>query len=356
MPRKRSSKGKKKSSVPAMFKVPTSGALSCPPVDDEFATKLIVDNNGHGRCVRPDFINVEHKKEMGHANFESKQHVERNDIMDITSPYMVNMSQRNLLSHLLGRNKVSDMEMANALSYAGFLNASCPPVNEPNKTEPYIDLLSGKLQCREPSRNILQSFGVPSAGCPNKFGDPMAIEHYVDHLGRGACRRPVFNGQFNCPTSDNLKATKHVTLPNGTGICVEDEFYDKEPFIMPRQLVYPAKMNEKILDFINVYNNSKMDVNSILRLNSYFRGFEGNNISKLRNVLENDPTSAIYNVVASKIKNLSDPKMANYALVHYFREAKPEEYARLISNPMKYLEILGLSPKAKNILMGGGQH
>jgi hypothetical protein len=277
---------------------------------------------------------------------------ESGNITNLVSPYYVNMEQRNLLSHLLGKDQVSHMEMLNALTYSGMINSKCPPVNEPHKTEEYLNLLTGERECREPQMNVNQYFGVSPDNCPNKYGDPLAVEHYVDFWGRGQCRRPVMSGKFTCPPSDNPRALKHVTLRNGVGICVEDS-YNQTPFVMPSKLVYPRDINNKLIEYLSMYKDMDMDLDSIVRLNEIFVSSSGKPLQDIRSKLESDPMSVMMSKIASKLKTSSDPKYANYALVYYLKNRHPSDYAKIINDPTKYLRAMGVSGSMINKMNGG---
>lgn len=327
-------------------RIPKSGAFSCPEYDiisgkkiNPHNTKLFVDENGVGRCVPQSF------RSRGYA---AADHGQRNNITDLVAPYSVNIAQRQQLAYLLGKNQVSNMEVLNALSYAGFINSSCPPVGAPNDTEEYINLITGKRQCRKPMKNRKQFYGIPPNGCPVKYGDPKAIEHYVDKWHRGQCRRPVLSGKFECDLNQKL-----VVLENGQGICVKDPYFSPDPFVFPRQLVYPAAENKKIMEYLTLYNRYNLDLESILRLNNIFVGSEPKKLTDVRVLLSNDPHNAIFSLVAGKLKKMTDVKSANNALLHYFRLKHGQDYRSIISNPMKYLKFLGFSPKLQDAMLGG---
>ena len=57
----------------------------------------------------------------------------------------------------------------------------------------------------------------------------VVAEQRLDFQGEAHCRRPVFRGHFVCPPKDDLTRTTHLTLPDGTGICIRSqEDYDLE--------------------------------------------------------------------------------------------------------------------------------
>lgn len=109
---------------------------------------------------------------------------------------------------------------------------SCPPLNEPHKTQRFIDP-DGHFGCRVPMepRNLLEAVdaGAP-AQCP-PFKGSRRTQFHVTADGKGICREPVRTGEHACPApgGDPL-ATIHETLPGGVGIC-------KKPFEVPQTLV-----------------------------------------------------------------------------------------------------------------------
>jgi hypothetical protein len=187
-------------------------------------------------------------------------------------------------------------------------------------------------------------------GCPHKYSDPKALEHYVDAFGVGMCRRPVIRGKFFCPDPSNPLAVKHVTLPDGTGICIQNSVFRK-PFVMPKRLVYPSDINTDCKEFLQLYSDTDIDYNSIVFLNKLFTS--GNkSIDEIRGVLETDPTSVINNEVVKRLRSLKNVKHANYALIHYFRETDPENYKLYVGTPDKYLKVLGLSKDVIELARG----
>jgi hypothetical protein len=187
-------------------------------------------------------------------------------------------------------------------------------------------------------------------GCPHKYGDPKALEHYIDAFGTGMCRRPVMRGKFFCPDPTNPVAVKHVTLPDGTGICIQNSVFRK-PFVMPKRLVYPTDINTECKDFLQLYSDTDINYDSIVFLNKLFTSGT-KSIDDIRSVLENDPTSVINNEVVKRLRSLKNVKHANYALIHYFRETDPENYKLYVGTPDKYLKALGLSNKVIEVARG----
>jgi len=239
----------------------------CPP-----GSNLIIDMTDPSR--RPKCGNIgrktyltniqkaELKGEMSRAA-QSKLH----DLTGYITPYMVNVPQRRLLSYLVGKDTINEMEAYNTLVYSGIIPNTCPPGKET-----YLDAMSGRPQCRDKIRKVVV-FGE-NITCPERNKNPYAIEKYIDYDGQAKCRIPVLHGKFTCPPKsrniDDMMRTKHVTLPDGTGICIRPQIdIDRETFV-PHNLIYPVSVFDKMNKFINLYEQQSLDGPTIRSLNDAF--------------------------------------------------------------------------------------
>ena len=107
------------------------------------------------------------------------------------------------------------------------------------------------------------------------------------------------------------------------------------------------------MEYVKLYSTYSPDLDDIIRLNSVLTTAPSGGINKVRTILEQDPSSALNAEVARRLKNVHDSKYANYALIHYFRSAKPEDYSLYVDNPNKYFTALGFSSDALNKMRGG---
>jgi len=110
---------------------------------------------------------------------------------------------------------------------------SCPPLNEPHRTERFIDP-DGHFGCRMPvpKRDVTEAVdaGKPEH-CP-PFQGSRRTQFHVTADNKGICREPIRTGEHFCPAPNgDPLATVHETLPGGVGIC-------KKQFEVPQTLVY----------------------------------------------------------------------------------------------------------------------
>jgi hypothetical protein len=161
--------------------------------------------------------------------------IDREDLLEVTRTLL-----RSMLVKKAPTIKVYDYGRHVSQSINSFVRSiqqSCPPVNEPNKTESFVDP-DGNKSCRVPieKRRPMKGFKNPES-CPEFAGSRRTQYHVTNDL-TGVCREPVRTGAHQCPDPiyKNPKtgeiiyadpmATIHETLPGGVGIC-------KRPFSMP---------------------------------------------------------------------------------------------------------------------------
>jgi len=293
--------------------------LSCDPNDPNGRTQLVIKPDGRGMCVVPnverEIEKLRKKKDAENAK-AVKKYLAMNNLTDLVSPYMADPVQKSILSYILGRKNVNEIEMLNALVYSGIINTKCPPPGEEHKTEEYINILTGKTECREPipAREAITDADI---SCPQLDGDPYAIEKYIDFFGEAKCRRPVLSGAFTCPPAGNPKKTQHVTLANGTGVCVEDSRFkkDSDKFILPTNLVYPDEINTRIVEFLRMYVDNRFTSEQVHHLASLFRNAK--TLGDLKRGLSNDAYYEEIVAIVSNMKSDDDIGIAKSALLQY---------------------------------------
>lgn len=244
----------------------------CDPNDPSGKIQLKIVN-GKSVCVRPDVmykINKMKEEKKYLDDKAAKKFARDNNISDYVGPYMPDMVQKKLLSHMLGTDNVSQLVHLTASKYYGDINVSCPPSNPKDwyKTESYINPLNGQMECRAPPLDIVSKLegenktAYEDLSCPTQAGDALAVEKYVDFYGKARCRRPVISGEFSCPTPGNYLATVSKTLPNGTGICVEPNDVDGNNLILPDSVsavAFSELEEKKISEMIRILHMSQSD-------------------------------------------------------------------------------------------------
>lgn len=201
------------------------------------------------------------------------EYLKNNDLTDLVSPYIYDNVQMNVLKYILGSQNADSIAGLNALNYAGVINTSCPPPKEPWKTESYKNIITGKLECREPIPRRTENVpaGADPLSCPSPSGDPMAVQKYIDMYGQGHCVRPVVSGQFSCPPKNDPTKTKLKVLKNNVGVCVKDPMLTRKKNLMPNQLVYVDKLDPNALKYLEVYNDERLTLQQIGYLNDILR-------------------------------------------------------------------------------------
>jgi hypothetical protein len=234
------------------------------------------------------------------------------------TPYTVNRYQSNLLAHIIGKAEVSKLEEFNALAYAGLINVEC---TQAGVNERYVDPFTGRVQCRKPSRNMTHK-------CPGESdvtddnASPFNIEPYIDADKQRRCRKPVRSGQFSCPQPDVLDSLgnklidnslkrSHVTLPDGTGICVDD--YDMNKYrMMPTDLVHNDMA--KISNYISLIESLGLDGKGVSMLNETLKS---PGLIKMKEQLLMDPDYSLFTHILRNIYTDDDQRLANIALYQY---------------------------------------
>lgn len=200
----------------------------CDPNDPEGNINLQILPDGTHICVKPDIAFLLSKAEKKNQKINSElieKSIKDNDLQDYIGPYMGDPVQKELLSHLLGTKNVDNLTQFNVLTQSKVVNTTCPPINpkEWYKTEQYLNPITGMQECRAPRVDYPAENPTDNTACPNEFGDPLAIEKYIDFYGKPQCRRPIISGSFSCPTPANYLATELKVLPDGTGVCIEPD-------------------------------------------------------------------------------------------------------------------------------------
>ena len=301
-----------------------------------------------------------------------KKHSEYN-MSNLISPYYVNPYQKRMLQDIIGTKNVKDIEMLNALVYAGILNVDCPPRGYNEYSEKYIDPITGKIQCRRPqsSKKIASAqeelelkYPRPALPgkefrCPMPGDSPFAFEAYVDDMGHPKCRPPVVRGDFSCPKGevrDNVdhmglyEMGEHKTLHDGTGICTE---YDtlRSPGMYPDSvvpgvndayMVYGTTMYEKIKNYVNMFDDLGMNVNMINDLNSVLKSSKY--VGDFRDKIVKKPSLAPLFGIIKNINTDDDLRIANTALYELMKSTH-SDYMK--QHNVTYGGFMGMTGGAK---------
>lgn len=289
---------------------------------------------------------------------DAKMYKTRNlesNMMDLIPPYEVNPAQRRLLEHILGVKNVNDIEMFNTLVHAGLINTSCPPLGQPEKTEMYVDPVSGRKQCRNPTPlRRVASGQSKDKKCPDSSdGDPFAVEKYIDWQGNVTCRRPVISGAFFCPQPDEPSKTESVVLSDGTGICLEPEAADRAARTFPTQVIYPVGL-DKLSLYETVFNSINMNPEMVNRVNSLLLSAKG--LTDLRSRVEKDSALGWLMGAIKHMKTNDDIKVSNAALYKYIQTNMPDYLPTIMGEKGTavdaYLQFFGIK-SPRNLVLGG---
>lgn len=237
------------------------------------------------------------------------------------TPYTVNPYQRNMLSHILGKDNISAIEEFNALVYSGLVNVNCPPIDKPELTEKYHDPLTGRAQCRKPTRDTSSHRCPTESSDPLEQGDPFKIEPYTDAFGKFRCRKPVRSGHFQCPPPnvydpqfgkimDNSMKTEHITMPDGTGICIDKNEQSKYS-MMPTSVIGTS---DKVKNFISQIESMGLDQ---IKLKTLAQALKAPGLIDMKDALLSDPQYSAFNNVLRNIYTDDDQHSANIALFQY---------------------------------------
>jgi len=243
--------------------------------------------------------------------------IQNNNLSDIVSPYMYNKDSENILKYILGRKEMDKIIGLNALAYSGVINTTCPPPNAPDQTEEFLNIMTGKKECREPIPKRKQLSGVDKC----KEG----LEKYIDFFGKAHCQRPVLSGAFSCPPKGDPSKLKRVVLKNNVGICVEDPLLTKgsKKFVIPAQLVYfNDKINEKMVDMLNYLNQSRLSNDILMRLGNILK--YNRSLSDIKSGLSRDPEYEIFALMADNLHEKDDVHIAKSAYMYYLLQNNPE--------------------------------
>lgn len=269
-----------------------------------------------------------------------QQYGQDQNLTDFIAPYYINPFQRSMLSNIIGKKNVNDIEMFNALVYANILQTRCGD-NEDN----YLDPVTGKVQCRR-KQNLTekQQKAWKDFKCPEgKEGDPdydgFAIEKYMDSFGQMRCRTPVLRGNNTCPPNyvrvpgppDGSSTDTYATLTNsvglydGTGVCIPSYNTDS-PGMYPYDIIglenhpylHGKDIYDKIRNYVNMFEGVGLnfgmikDLNKILKSSKYTADF--------RDKIIQQPSLAPLQFMTHHINTDDDIKIANTALYEVARK------------------------------------
>ena len=303
-------------------------------------------------CVQP--------KAVGKVVSELKEAVERADkgrrprekeIIDLVSPYQVNPYQRRILSYVIGKDSVDRMEATNALTYAGIIDNSCPP-----GLEEYVHVVTGKRQCRPRLKKVVQWRG--KVGCPDPQGDPYAIEHFVDAQGVGQCRRPVLQGHFRCPPHNAPDKIEHITLPDGTGVCIAPRADIDNEFFIPDHVVYPRGIMSRIQDFEKLFKQFNLNSDHIRHLNVSLLqagGDKGDLAKRLKQHIRGGVQRTLEEELVKRIASDQDIHIAMHGLFEYARKHNPSIFNGLVPTKGEFLRMIMGDPSVGERMSGGGR-
>jgi len=285
------------------------------------------------------------------------------DMSNLIAPYYVNPHQRQMLKNIIGTKNVEDIEMLNALVYAGIINVDCPPLGQSSLNEKYVDPVSGHIQCRRGVNwNKLQkTVPNPNKTCPPP-DNPMAIEKYVNALNEVDCRPPVIRGQFSCPPGvihDGIdmdpRATymQNMTLSDGTGTCVKPYgvgsvgLYPSDvsrPMAMngPEQLLYGKSIYEKIQNYVSIFDDIGLNVDLIEPLNKMIK--ESPYLGDFRAKFLKQPSLIPLQTLLPHVNTDDDMRILNTALYEYLRKKHP---GYIQSKKLSYGGFMGMTGGAR---------
>lgn len=260
--------------------------------------------------------NIEKKLEYFKHQKEKKtdevidKFIKNNNLSDIVSPYMYNKDSENILKYILGQKQMDKIVGLNALAYSGVINTSCPPPSAPNQTEEFLNIMTGKKECREPIPERKQYTGPEK--CDN------GLEKYIDFFGKAHCQRPVLSGAFSCPPKGDPTKLKRIVLKNNVGVCVEDPLLTKgsRKFVMPAQLVYfNDEINEKMVGMLNYLNQTRFNNDILLRLGNILK--YNRSLSDIKSGLSRDPEYELFAIMADNLNEKNDVHIAKSAYMYY---------------------------------------
>jgi len=336
-PKKRKSKRRKrKVSRP---RAPTHGEFMC---EDPYTLK--VDSKGKGTCVMD-------KKSLRKKYTSKSKSTYTPNLQDYIPPRIVSKTQRNILSNLVGKRAVKQMEQISTMEHVGLLpdkNNPCPPFGQPTLSQAWVNPKTKRVVCREPYLENVAIKGIPKGTCGK------GKEHYVDHKGVGRCRKPVTDGYWQCPpmTPEDSDRTVHKTLPNGTGICVKD-VNTNTPFITPFSIVTrDSALAKKLNLFYKTFIGLKMKGGDVEMFKIIMDRI--NNLNDITNI-----KMSIHNVLllnktkyGTLVKLMKNPNIGKKAFTNLSKVPKVNEILQGFknSNTMKIMKQLLVNRKTRSTL------
>lgn len=278
------------------------------------------------------------------------------DLRGLVPPLKVNLAQEALLKFLFSGKDAKTIIDNREQIYYGLLNDKCPNFDDPDATVPYINFATQKLECRRPMPNRKPIGGVvPDCRKEALNGpNPFATELYIKETGDATCRMPVVRGKFFC--NENNTGSKdyhgtHMTLPDGTGICVPpidaaagnmiNVFKsDEKPRILPEiyvrfpsdRIIHAPKLSQ-VADspYYNLFAKNRFNYGMVdLAHKAYVLGAE-NGKHKVLEYLNayNDPLHGVFQQVITALHNDPLPdavKRYHRDLYFYMKEYYPSYF------------------------------
>jgi hypothetical protein len=265
------------------------------------------------------------------------------DIRGFVAPYYVNPFQRQMLSDLIGKKNVADIEMFNALVYSNIIQTRCG-----DDEENYLDPVSGRVQCRRKTKlNTKQQEAWNNLTCPDN-DNPFAFEKYLDTFGQVKCRTPVLRGQNSCPPGmirvpgppdgTNLHSyaglTNSLGMYDGTGVCTPN-FDTSNAALYPYDIVgieghpylHGKNVSEKIKSYVNMFEGVGLNYQMIKDLNSLLKNSKYS--SDFRNRLMKQPNLVPLQFMSEQIVSDDDLKIANTALYETLKRNYPHKAQKI---------------------------
>jgi len=263
------------------------------------------------------------------------------DLRGFIAPYYVNTFQRKMLSDLIGKKNVADIEMFNALVYANILRTRCDD-NEEN----YLDPVTGKVQCRRKQKlNAKQQEAWNKLQCPDQ-NNPFAFEKYLDTFGQVKCRVPVLRGQMSCPPGqiavppyDAASKASYAGLINsvgmydGTGVCTPAQDINSAG-LYPYDIIgleghpylHGKNVSEKLQNYVNLFEGVGLNYQMIKDLNKTLK--ESRYTADFRDRILQQPTMAPLQFITQHIVSDDDLKIMNVALYETLKKNYPAKAAK----------------------------
>lgn len=262
-------------------------------------------------------------------------------------PQVYDNTEMNILSNLIGNESLDKITYVNSLGRADALPTTCPPYGFPELTErAEVPAGSGRFICREQTKTRTAITGIKAENRDNLTTDTTnpgcaieengetllssnpknPMEYYVTYDNVGLCRPRVSNGAFQCPPHNLPSHVKHITLPNGYGMCILDKSLEAVPRIVPFTVI-PS--DSPLMDKLNLMFRTIVGIKVERDMIDVFRIVLDNtrnmaDIASFRMSLEKLMTgkNGIEPIVDIMVNNVTNPENSGYVdnMVRYFNQ------------------------------------